>query len=226
LKKGIIMSRRLNFERKGPAIGKGNSMVIFVHSYGADGSDLISLADVLAQQLPNAVFLSPDAPEPCASSGFGRQWFSIPWLDGSTQSSYLAGLARASDDFSGFIAAQAAVEGLTYSKICLFGFSQGAMICLQVAPRLNQPVAGVVACSGRLLEPDTLEPQMRVKPPVLLIHGDQDQVVPFSDMAAAGQVLNEAGFDCFGHVSKGTGHGIAPDGLQMALGFLKKYLPN
>jgi phospholipase/carboxylesterase len=67
---------------------------------------------------------------------------------------------------------------------------------------------------------------MRVKPPVLLIHGDQDQVVPFSDMAAAGQVLNEAGFDCFGHVSKGTGHGIAPDGLQMALGFLKKYLPN
>jgi phospholipase/carboxylesterase len=226
VRKGKVMTRRLNFDRKGPAIGKAKALVIFVHGYGADGADLLGLADVLAQRMHATAFIAPDAPEPCAISGFGRQWFVIPWLDGSAQTLYLEGLERARQDLSAFILTQAEAEGLALANVFLFGFSQGAMLSLHVAPRLDQALGGVVSCSGRLLEPLLLEDDLKVKPPILLIHGDQDQVVPFSDMAEAGKNFNAQGFDCFGHVSKGMGHGIAPDGLQMALGFLIKNLPN
>ena len=85
-------------------------------------------------------------------------------------------------------------------------------------------MAGVVGCSGRLLEPQLLAAEATVKPPVLLIHGDQDQMVPFEDMGLAGQALQEAGFTVYGHVMEGTGHGISPDGLSVALAFLRERL--
>jgi phospholipase/carboxylesterase len=85
-------------------------------------------------------------------------------------------------------------------------------------------VAGVVAISGRLLRPDRLAAEIMVRPPVLLIHGDQDPVVPFQDLEKAGQALVGAGVPTYGHVMKGTGHGIAPDGLGAALQFIKERL--
>jgi phospholipase/carboxylesterase len=99
------------------------------------------------------------------------------------------------------------------------------MMSLHVAPRRPAAVAGVVAFSGRLLVPERLAAEAVVKPPVLLIHGDQDQMVPFADMELAGRALVAAGFETYGHVMKGTGHGIAPDGLGAALRFLKERLP-
>ena len=91
--------------------------------------------------------------------------------------------------------------------------------------RCETAIAGVVAISGRLLRPQLLAAETRVKPPVLLAHGDQDPVVDFREMALAGDALVAAGFQTFGHVMKGTGHGIAPDGLQVALAFLAERLP-
>jgi phospholipase/carboxylesterase len=107
--------------------------------------------------------------------------------------------------------------------VCLVGFSQGAMMALHVAPRREVAIAGVVAISGRLLQPEKIG-EVLVKPPVLLIHGDRDDVVPFTDMGKAGNALVAAGFDTYGHVMKGTGHGIAQDGLQATLAFLAEKL--
>ncbi len=214
--------RDLRSGRKGAA--KPSALVVFLHGYGADGADLLGLADVLAPHMPGVAFLAPDAPERCAGGGFGLQWFPIPWLDGSPQALAEAGLDAAAADLNGFLEVRLAEEGLTPDRLVLLGFSQGAMMSLHVAFRRPTAMAGVVAISGRLLRPETLAAEARVKPPVLLIHGDQDPVVPFADMARAGDALVAAGVPTFGHVMKGTGHGIAPDGLGAALQFLKERL--
>jgi phospholipase/carboxylesterase len=216
--------RELRFGRKGAAQGEARSLVVFLHGYGADGADLLGLADVMAPHLPGAAFVAPDAPEPCAGGGFGYQWFPIPWLDGSPQAAADAGLAASVKDLNGFLDARLAEEGLAPDRLALVGFSQGAMMSLEIAPCRETAVAGVVAISGRLLRPEALAAEARVRPPVLLIHGDQDPVVPFADMAKAGDALVAAGFQTFGHVMQGTGHGIAPDGLGVALQFLKDRL--
>ena len=216
--------RQLQSGRKGAAKGQAKAAVVFLHGYGADGADLLGLADVLEPHLPGVAFLAPDAPEPCQGGGFGCQWFPIPWLDGSSQAAAEAGLQAAARDLNGFLDARLAEAGLTPDRLVLVGFSQGAMLSLEVAPRRPEAVAGVVAISGRMLRPEALAAEAVVKPPVLLIHGDQDPVVPFADMAKAGDALVAAGFRTWGHVMQGTGHGIAPDGLGVALQFIREQL--
>jgi phospholipase/carboxylesterase len=214
--------RDLRFGRKGAA--EASALVVFLHGYGADGSDLLGLADVLGPHLPGVAFLAPDAPERCVGGGFGLQWFPIPWLDGSPVDLAEAGLDRASQDLNGFLDARLEEAGLGADRLVLVGFSQGAMMSLQVALRRAEAVAGVVAISGRLLRPERLRAEMTARPPVLLLHGDQDPVVPFEDMGKAGDALVGAGVPTFGHVMEGTGHGIAPDGLGVALQFIKERL--
>lgn len=218
------MTRELSFGVKETASGKAKSLVVFLHGYGADGADLLGLADPLAPHLPDTLFLAPDAPEPCSGNPYGRQWFPIPWLDGSSEAAAMQGLAQASDDLNVFLDERLAVAGLGADRLALVGFSQGSMMALQVGPRRPHPIAGIVAFSGRLLQPESLAREAISKPPVLLVHGDADPVVPFADMGVAGQALTAAGFETYGHVSKGTGHGIAPDGLSVALQFLVKRL--
>ena len=219
------MTRQLQAGRQAPKSGKTASAVVFLHGYGADGADLLGLADPLAPHLPDTLFLAPDAPEPCAGNPFGRQWFPIPWLDGSSQAAAAAGLARAAADLNAFLDDLLEAEGLTPAQLALVGFSQGTMMALEVAPRRAAPLAGVVGFSGRLLRPEALAAETLARPPVLLAHGNMDPVVPFADMGLAGDALVAAGFDTFTHVMPQTGHGISPDGLGAALGFLKKHLP-
>jgi len=214
------MTRKLNAKSRPARSGKATSAVIFVHGYGADGGDLLGLADPLAPHLPGTSFHAPDAPEPCAGNPFGFQWFPIPWLDGSSEAAAQAGLLAAADDLNAYIDGVLAAEGLAPDRLALVGFSQGTMMSLHVAPRRAAALAGVVGFSGRLLAPERLAAEARVKPPVLLIHGDADPVVPFDDMGKAGDALVQAGFDTYAHVMKSTGHGIAPDGLSVALQFL------
>lgn len=219
------MVQELRFGRRAARSGTGRSMVVFLHGYGADGADLLGLADPLAPHLPDTVFVAPDAPEPCRGNPYGFQWFPIPWLDGSPQAEAEAGMARSVALLDAFLDARLAEEGLTPAALALVGFSQGTMMALQVAPRRAEPVAGIVGFSGRLLAPERLAAEMRATPPVLLIHGDADEVVPFPALAEAAHGLAAAGFEVYTHVSRGVGHGIAPDGLSTALGFLRQVLP-
>ncbi|MGB0251691.1 MAG: alpha/beta hydrolase [Paracoccaceae bacterium] len=219
------MTRVLTAGRKEPQSGDTRSAVVFLHGYGANGADLLGLADPLADHLPDTLFIAPDAPENCAGSPFGYQWFPIPWIDGSSEEESSRGMQQAVEDLNAFLDALMVDEDLLPEQVCLFGFSQGTMMSLHVAPRREDPVAGIVAFSGRLLEPELLADEVQSRMPILLVHGDQDDVVPVQSLPQAAEALQNAGFsDVYAHVMKGTAHGIAPDGLSVALAFIRDQL--
>ncbi len=218
------MIRKLQFGRAGVPLGRAKQAVIFLHGYGADGADLLSLSDPLSPHMKDTAFYAPDAPDPCQGNPFGRQWFPIPRFDGSTDAQARAGRDAAAQDLNGFIDQVLLAEGLSPDRLIILGFSQGAMMALHVAPRRDTAIAGVISISGRLIDPMALAGEAKVKPEVLLIHGDRDDVVPFGEMHLAGQALQEAGFSAYAHVMRGAGHTIAPDGLQVALAFMKQRL--
>ncbi|WP_306753226.1 alpha/beta hydrolase [Paracoccus actinidiae] len=212
----------LKSARKGPS--KADAVVVFLHGYGADGADLLGLADPLSPHLPGVAFHAPDAPERSINNPFGFQWFPIPWLDGSTEAQAKEAMGRSIALLNAWLDKVLADEGLTADRMVVVGFSQGTMMALHVLPRRDEAVAGIIGFSGRLLVPELLAAEATVKPPVLLLHGDQDPMVPFQDMTLAGEALEQAGFAVYGHVMKGTGHGISPDGLSVALSFLRDRL--
>jgi phospholipase/carboxylesterase len=218
------MTRALSSGRRAPQSGTVRQAVVFLHGYGADGNDLLGLAESLAPHLPDTVFLAPDAPERSTANPMGYQWFPIPWIDGSSEEEAMTGMAAASADLNAFLDGVLEDEGLTPDRLFLVGFSQGTMMALHVAPRRAAPVAGIAGFSGRLLEPELLVDEVVSRPPVLLLHGDQDDVVPPQSLPEAANALTAAGFEVFAHVMKGTGHGIAPDGLSVALAFMRDRL--
>jgi phospholipase/carboxylesterase len=219
------MTRALQAGRREPVSGEIRSAVIFLHGNGANGADLLGLADPLGEHLPDTLFMAPDAPEDCAGSPMGFQWFPIPWIDGSSEEESKTGLERAAADLDAFFDGVMVDEDLLPEQVMVLGFSQGSMMALHVLPRREDAVAGITAFSGRLLEPELLADEAQCKPPVLLIHGDQDDVVPPQSLPLAAEALQEAGWkEVYAHVMKGTGHGIAPDGLQVALAFMQERL--
>lgn len=214
----------LNFKRRASASGVDSSVVLFLHGYGADGADLLGLAEPLAPHLPDSVFIAVDAPDRSMANPMGFQWFPIPWIDGSTDAAAAEGMRRSAKLLDAFIDKVLADEGLAPDRLVLVGFSQGTMMSLHVAPRRIDAVAGIVGFSGRLMVPEALASEVQSRPPVVLIHGDADDVVPFAEMQVAGEALQGAGFTVYGHVMKGTAHGIAPDGLSVALSFIRDVL--
>ncbi len=219
------MTRALEAIRREPVSGEIRSCVVFLHGYGANGADLIGLADPLGEHLPDTLFIAPDAPEACNGAPMGLQWFPIPWIDGSSEEESKAGLERASADLEAFLDGVMVDEDLLPEQVIVLGFSQGTMMALHVVPRREDPVAGIVAFSGRLLEPELLADEAQSRPPILLIHGDMDDVVPPQSLPQAVEALQGAGWkEVYAHVMKGTGHGIAPDGLSVALAFMRDRL--
>ncbi|MGS4945971.1 alpha/beta hydrolase [Meridianimarinicoccus sp. RP-17] len=218
------MTRALDAGRRAPASGRTGQVVVFLHGYGADGNDLLGLAEPLAPHMPDTVFLAPNAPERCTVNPMGYQWFPIPWIDGSSEEEAATGMQAAGADLDAYLDGVLADEGITPDRLTLVGFSQGTMMALHVAPRRVAPVAGIVGFSGRLMQPDLLADEVVSRPPVLLLHGDQDDVVPPQSLPEAANALTGAGFEVFAHVMKGTAHGIAPDGLSVALAFMRDRL--
>ena len=218
------MNDTLVSQRRDSLSGETGSVVVLLHGYGADGTDLLGLADPLAPHMPDTVFVAPDAPERCKNNPFGFQWFPIPWLDGSSQEAAEASQTVSAGKLDRFLDGVLAEEGLAPDRMVLLGFSQGTMMSLHVAPRRPEPVAGVVGFSGRLLAPERLASEAVSKPPVLLVHGDADDIVPIASLREAGEALTQAGFETYGHVMRGTAHGIAPDGLSVALAFMREKL--
>ena len=218
--------RELKSLRRGAPKGRAKAVVVFLHGYGADGADLLGLAEPLAPHLPHVAFYAPDAPEPCTGNPMGRQWFPIPWLDGSTEAAAGASMARSMVDLNAFLDRVLADEGLEAEQMALVGFSQGTMMALAVAPRRSEPLACLVGFSGRLLHGERLAAEAVSRFPVLLVHGDADEVVPPQSLPEAAEALQAAGFEVYAHVMKETAHGIAPDGLGAAARFLIDRLPS
>jgi len=210
--------------RAAPRSGQTKSLVILLHGYGADGNDLFGLSGPMAEGLPDTAFRSPNAPEKCRVNPMGYQWFPISWLDGSPESEMAAGFRRSAAILDSYITGAMAEEGVGPERTALVGFSQGTMMSLHVAPRRAEPLAAIVGFSGRLQDGGKLKQEAVSKPPVLLIHGDQDEMIPIAALDEARNGLADAGFQVRWHISRGTGHGIAPDGLSLALGFLTEHL--
>lgn len=202
------------------ASGTADSLVIFLHGYGADAEDLIGLADPLAPHLPRTQFLAPNAPEPCRNNPMGFQWFPIPWLDGTSEAVAEAAAQRSFALLDRWLD-EIEQDGFAPSRTILFGFSQGTMMALHVGLRRKAALGGIVGFSGRLLRPEQLAAEIVSPTPVLLVHGDVDPVVPFEHLGEAADHLAAVGVETYTHISRGTAHGIAPDGLGQALRFIQ-----
>ena len=152
--------RVLTAGRKEPQSGDTRSAVVFLHGYGANGADLLGLADPLADHLPDTLFVAPDAPE--------NRWAARLAINGSQSLGLMdqakrwrsRGMQQAVEDLNAFLMPMVD-EDLLSEQVCLFGFSQGTMMSLHVAPRREDPVAGIVAFSGRLLEPELLADEVQ-----------------------------------------------------------------
>ncbi|ACA19208.1 phospholipase/Carboxylesterase [Methylobacterium sp. 4-46] len=201
-------------------------LVVLLHGFGADGNDLIDLAHAWQPLLPDAAFVSPHAPEPCIQ-GFGRQWFSLTFRDPHER---WRGVNRAAPTLDAFLDAELARAGLDESRLALVGFSQGCMMALHVGLRRPRRLAAVVGLSGMLvieegkgsesLGPESLKPAIRSVPPILLVHGDQDEVIPVEALFLSADLLAAAEVPVEWHLSAGTGHGIDEGALQHAGLFL------
>ncbi len=201
--------------------GAPRRLVILLHGLGADGNDLIGLAPHWAPLLPEAGFLSPNAPFPCDMAPYGFQWFSAQ--DRSPEA-VLAGVRAAAPMLDAFIDDALAERGLGDGDLALVGFSQGAMMSLFVGLRRAAAAAGIVGYSGRLLAPELLPGELRSRPPVLLVHGDEDPLVPYASLAAAEAALKAAGVAVETLTCPGIGHSIDQEGLRRGGHFLKGVL--
>ena len=201
--------------------GPAKSLVIFLHGYGSNGADLIDLAPYWAAALPDTLFLAPDAPQPCDGVPYGRQWWPLTSL---TPAARAAGVRVSAPALNGYIDAQLAAHGLSEDRLALVGFSQGTMMALHVGPRRARTLAGLIGFSGMLADPEALATEVVTKPPMLLVHGDRDDVLPVEALHQAEAQLKGLGVNVASHVSRGLGHSIDEQGLQLGAHFLVKRL--
>ena len=202
--------------------GKPKSLVVFLHGYGADGSDLIGIGREWARDLPSTAFVSPHAAHPCAGAPMGRQWFPLTMRD---PHEFARGVAAARPHLDRFLDAELTRHGLDESACALVGFSQGTMMALHAGPQRRRKLAGILGYSGLLADPKALGGGAVQKPPVLLVHGDRDDLIPVAAIFSAAQGLAAAEIPVEWHISTGVPHGIGPDGLEIGLAFLKRVLP-
>jgi phospholipase/carboxylesterase len=215
------MPRPLDGPRLAPKSGQARQLVVFLHGYGADGNDLIDLGRTFAEILPDAAFVSPHAPEPCGMSPMGRQWFELTFRDPSER---WRGVNQASPDLNAFLESELARHGLGPQQLALVGFSQGAMMALHVGLRRAVAPGAIVAYSGHLVGGEHLKEQSSTRPPILLVHGDQDNVIPVDALFDAMTSLGKAEIPCQWHLSAGVGHGIDPEGLRHGGEFIAQNL--
>ena len=218
------------------AKGAPTAAVIILHGYGANGDDLVSLAPFFAQALPHVIFYAPNAPQPWEGGGFGgRQWFGLPGYDPMAMQrdpnlrterfkARTAGAAAAAVPLNKFIDQVLAEHGLAPDRLALLGFSQGTMMALYAGLRREQQLAGILGYSGALVGADKIAGEIKSKPPVCLVHGADDPVVPAQCMADIDNGLTPLGVSVEKHLIPGLQHGIDPKGAEIGAAFFKKNL--
>ena len=200
--------------------GKAKHLVVFLHGYGADGNDLIDLGQQWQDALPDAAFISPHAPEPCGMSPMGRQWFPLTMRDPSER---WRGVVSARSALDALLDAELARLDLGPDRLALVGFSQGTMMALHIGLRRTTPPAAILGYSGELVGPEHLA-EATGKPPILLVHGDRDEVIPLDAVFSSTNALGKAEIGCQYHLSIGVGHGIDGGGLHHGGLFLARAL--
>jgi phospholipase/carboxylesterase len=218
------MAAELDGPRLDPRSGAARQLVVFLHGYGADGNDLIDIGRAWQQLLPQAAFASPHAPEPCGQAPVGRQWFPLTMRDPGER---WTGVNKAAPVLERFLDAELNRHKLPPSALALVGFSQGTMMALHVGLRRAAAPAAIVGYSGLLVTPPEQEieafaAQIRSRPPVLLVHGDRDDLIPAQALFQAAQGLSALGLSVEWHISPGTGHGIDAEGLRHGGEFLAR----
>ena len=218
------MPSSLTGPRLSPRSGSARQLVVFLHGYGADGNDVIEIGRQWQRWLPDAAFVAPHAPDFCGMGGGGRQWFPLTFRDPHER---WRGVNLAGPGLDAFLDDELARHGLPPQKLALVGFSQGTMMALHVALRRAAPVAAIVGYSGLLVleegkGPESLAGQVRAKPPILLVHGDQDDVIPLDALFLSCDALAAAELPVEWHLSMGIGHGIDGEALRQGGLFLAR----
>jgi phospholipase/carboxylesterase len=204
--------------------GKARQLVVFLHGYGADGNDLIDIGKAWQDRLPDAAFVSPHAHQPCAGAPYGRQWFPLTFR---VPNERWNGVQAARPVLDGFLDAELQRQGLTHRDLALVGFSQGTMMALHTGLRRKVAPSAIVGYSGVLVGPDgeaftVMRPEITSRPPVLLVHGDRDEVIPHQALGYSVAGLRELSVPVEFHLSHGIGHGIDGDGLRLGGDFLAR----
>ncbi len=201
-----------------PRGGKAKKLVVLFHGYGSNGADLAGLAQAWAPEFPDVAWTSPNAPEPVPGYPGGYQWFPISRLDPVAMES---GVRSAHASAEQFLKSELNRWELQPSDLAIIGFSQGTMMALHAGLRREAAPAAILGYSGALAGTERLAQEMTCKPPILLIHGDQDEVLPVGMTLMAAQGLAAAGHGAEFHISAGIPHSIGPDGLELGVRFLK-----
>jgi phospholipase/carboxylesterase len=211
----------------GPRIeprGAPTALVVLLHGYGANGDDLIGLAEGWRDRLPQAAFVAPNAPEEIPGMPGALQWFPLTLRDASER---WRGVVAARPGLDRFLDAELARYRLAADRLVLAGFSQGTMLALHVGLRRSAAPAAIVGYSGLLAAPEHLDKaaaEITARPPVLLIHGAEDDLIPIDALHLAREHLAAAGVAVEWHVREGLGHGIDPDGQWLAGHFMAQAL--
>jgi len=192
-------------------------LVILLHGVGADGQDLIGLAPYFQIVLPDALFVAPNAPQDFDMAPFGHQWFSLQDMSPPAR---LAGCQRAAPILERFIDSKLADTGLTEAATALIGFSQGTMMALYVGLRRARALAGIVGYSGVLVGRELLADAIKSRPPVLLVHGEDDPLVPVAALDEAAAGLTAVGVAVKAVRRPGLPHGIDDEGIRLGMEFL------
>ena len=215
---------KLDGPRLEPRSGQAKQLVVFLHGYGADGNDLIEIGRAWQNLLPDAAFVSPHAPHPCGQAPVGREWFPLTFRD---PEEYWRGVKAAAPGLNAFLDAELARHKLSASALALVGFSQGTMMSLHVGLRRAVPPIAIVGYSGFLVlaaqaGPESIQGEITARPPVLLVHGDRDELIPVQGLFQSAQMLAALGIAVEWHISAGVGHGIDEEGLRHGGEFLAR----
>ena len=201
--------------------GSPKQIVLLLHGYGSSGADLIALAPHWQRDLPDALFLAPNAPQRLSNLLSGYQWWP---LSAFTPQALASGAASAAPAIEAFIERKLNQYGLTEANLAIVGFSQGTMMALHVGLRRPRQVAAIIGYSGMLAGGHELSHLPITKPRVLLIHGSADPIVPVAARHAATTELEHLGIDVTTHISLRVGHTVDPVGLRMGGEFVIRAL--